>query len=383
MRRVAIVGAGWAGFRPQVPELSFRELVFEAAQRAYEDAGVDPREDVDAFVSCQEDYWEGIAIADEFAPEPVGGALRPTYTVAGDGLQGLAQAYMMIKSGAFDIVAVESHAKPSDIVTLDGIYDLALDPHTIRPLRVANPLFTAGLDAVAYMSRTGASRVHLAMVAAANKRMGLHNPRASYAGRVTVDDVLGAPYYIYPMTRYEVAPYTDAAVVIVLASEEAARRLTDNPVWVEGVGWSTEVGTGAVEYHKWGHMPSLKAAGLMAYRAAGIDSPTGEVGFAEVEDRFSFMELLSLEELGLAGEGEAHKMLETGDFSPGGYLPVNQSGGSLSVGVPFEALGLWRALEAYLELREHADKYDVPRAVVASWRGPPTYTSAVAVLGAQ
>jgi len=382
MRRVAIVGAGWAGFRPQVPELSFRELVFEAAQRAYEDAGVDPREDVDAFVSCQEDFWEGIAIADEFAPEPIGGVLRPTYTVAGDGLQGLAQAFMMVRSGAFDVVAVEGHAKPSDLVTLDGVYELAMDPYTIRPLRPGNPLFIAGLDAVAYMSRTGASRTHLAMVAATNKRLGLRNPRASHAARVTVDEILSTPYYIYPMTRYEVAPFVDGAVVLVLAAEEAARRLTDQPVWVEGVGWATEVGTGAVEYHEWGRMPSMKEAALMAYRVAGIDSPTGQLGFAEVEDRFSFMQLLSLEEMGLAGEGEAHKMLETGDFSPGGYLPVNQSGGSLSVGVPFEALGLWRALEAYLELRGHASDYDTPRALVASWRGPPTYTSAVAILSA-
>ena len=383
MRRVAIVGAGWAGFRPQVPELSFRELVFEAAERAYEDAGINPREDVDAFVSCQEDYWEGIAIADEFAPEPLGAVLRPTYTVAGDGLQGLAQAYMMIKSGAFDVVVVESHAKPSDIVTLDGIYELALDPLTVRPVGPGNPLFTAGLDAVAYMARTGATRAHLAMVASSNKRLGLSNPRASYAARLTVDDVLAAPYYIYPMTRYEVAEPADAAVVMVLASDDVARRLTDNPVWVEGVGWSTEVGTGAVEYHRWGWMPSMKAAAYMAYGQAGINSPTGQIGFAEVEDRFSFMQLLTLEEVGLAAEGEAHKMLETGDFSPDGYLPVNKSGGSLSVGVPFEVTGLWRALEAYLELRENADRYDVPRALVASWRGPPTYTSAVALLGAE
>ena len=382
MRRVAIVGAGWAGFRPQTPELSFRELVYEAATRAYEEAGIDPRSDVDAFVSCQEDYWEGIAIADEFAPEPLGAVLRPTYTVAGDGLQGLAQAYMMIKSGAFDVVVVESHAKPSDIVTLDGIYDLALDPLHVRPLGVGNPLFTAGMDAVAYMSRTGVSRLHLAMVAAANKRMGLSNPRAPHAARIAVDDVLESPYYIYPMTRYEVAPFTDAAVVMVLASDEAARRITDSPVWLDGVGWATEVGTGAIEFHEWGRMPSIRAAALMAYQLAGIDSPAAQTGFAEVEDRFSFMELLALEELGVAGEGEAARMLERGDLAPGAFYPVNQSGGSLSAGVTLEVTGLWRALEAYLELRDNADAYDQPRALVASWRGPPTYTSAVAVLSA-
>ncbi|WP_369907357.1 hypothetical protein [Vulcanisaeta sp. EB80] len=38
-RRVAIVGVGWYGFRPVVEEASFREMMFEAAVRAYEDAG--------------------------------------------------------------------------------------------------------------------------------------------------------------------------------------------------------------------------------------------------------------------------------------------------------------------------------------------------------
>ncbi len=96
-------------------DYSFREVVFRSAQRAYEDAGgLDPRGEVDAFVSCQEDFWEGIAISDEFAPDPIGG----------DGLQCVGQAYMMIRSGLFDVV-VESHGKPSDVETLNEVMFMA------------------------------------------------------------------------------------------------------------------------------------------------------------------------------------------------------------------------------------------------------------------
>jgi acetyl-CoA C-acetyltransferase len=50
--RVGIVGVGWFGFQPEVVDYSFREMMFKAAQRAYEDAGgLDPRSEVDAFVS--------------------------------------------------------------------------------------------------------------------------------------------------------------------------------------------------------------------------------------------------------------------------------------------------------------------------------------------
>ena len=41
--RVAIIGIGWSGFRAVTPEYSYKELMYEAARRAYFDAGVDPR----------------------------------------------------------------------------------------------------------------------------------------------------------------------------------------------------------------------------------------------------------------------------------------------------------------------------------------------------
>ncbi len=382
-RDVAVVGVGWYGFRPSSGEVSFREMLFEAALRAYADAGVDPRSDVDAFVSCQEDFWEGVAISDEFAPEPLGGVLRPTFTVAGDGLQGVAQAYMMIRSGVFDVVAVEAHAKPSEVDSLSSVYKFALDPIHQRPLPVPNPHYPAGLDAMAYLQRSGASREHLAMVAAKNKSAGLLNPRAPHAAPLSVDDVLEAQPYMEPLTRLEAAPFTDAAVVVVLAAGEAAERLTDRPVWLRGVGWATETGTGALEWHEWGRMPSMRSAALMAYSQAGLSDPAGQTDFAEVEDRFAHMELVSLEELMIAPEGEAHKLLEQGVYSPGGSYPVNPSGGSLAMGVALEATGLARLLEAVLQLRGEAGPHQVrgaSRAVVASWRGPPTTTSMVAVL---
>jgi acetyl-CoA C-acetyltransferase len=379
--RVAVVCVGWYGFKPVVPELSFREMMFEAAVRAYEDAGLDPRRDVDAFISCQEDFWEGVAISNEFAPEPIGGALRPTITITGDGLQCVGQAYMMVRSGVFKVVVVEAHAKPSSIVTLQEVYEFSLDP-VIRTLKIPNPLFQAGLDAAAYMRRSGASREHLAMVAVKNKTRGLLNPRASHSAKVTLDEVLNSKPVVYPLTRYEIAGFTDVAINVVLASEDVARRFGDKHVWIDGVWWATEVGTGAIEWHEWGRMPSMRMAALGAYKLAGIEDPLRQTDFAEVEDRFSYMELLALEELGLGGDG-VHRLLEQGYYNPGGGYPVNPSGGSLSIGVTLEATGLSRLLEAILQLRGEAGGVqlkDVRRAIVASWRGPPTYTSAVAVV---
>ncbi|MCJ2520556.1 MAG: acetyl-CoA acetyltransferase, partial [Candidatus Thermoplasmatota archaeon] len=109
MTRVAIVGVGHIGFTPESHRFSWKELTFEAALRAYKDAGVDPRTDVDSFITCAEDYWEGFSIFDEFTPDQLGGVLRPVCTITSDGICGLASAFMQIKAGLFQVVAVESH----------------------------------------------------------------------------------------------------------------------------------------------------------------------------------------------------------------------------------------------------------------------------------
>ena len=83
--KVGIVGVGITPFRPSTPEFSWKELMYDGAQRAYADAGIDPRTDVDSFITCAEDYYEGFGIFDEFTPDQLGAVLRPMHTVGGDG----------------------------------------------------------------------------------------------------------------------------------------------------------------------------------------------------------------------------------------------------------------------------------------------------------
>ncbi len=375
--KVAIIGIGVYGPKHTIPELSFRELAFEAALRAYKDAGIeDPRRDIDAFISCQEDFWEGIAIADEFAPEPIGGVLRPTFTVSGDGLQGLAQAYMLIKTGYFDVVTVEAHAKPSDIKTFDGIMELAFDPNYMRPIAPPNYHFLAALEARAFMELADARREDLALVVAKNKNVGLLNPRAISAAPVSPADVLKAPIVSDPLTAMDIADPVDAAVVVVVASDDAVKRLDveDRAVWIEGIGYSTE--TGSFERHELGRAPSVRLAAARALGEASVSNAFNDLDFIETEDRYSFMELLTLFEAGVSQDPV--RDLREGAFDPGGPLPVNESGGSLSWGWPLEATGLLRLVHAVERIRAEGS-----RGLVISWRGIPTYTSAAVVLSGE
>ena len=85
----------------------------------------------------------------------------------------------------------------------------------------------------------------------------------------------------------------------------------------------------------------------------------GGVDLAEVDDTYSYRELMHLEALRLARPGDAGPMLEEGFFGRDGELPVNVSGGSLGQGYLFEANGLARTLECVLQLRGEAGKRQI------------------------
>ena len=377
--RVAIVGVGNAGYAPITAGVSYKELTFEAATRAYDDAGIDPRKDVDSFVAVSEDFWEGTSIFDEYVPDQLGGALRPVHTVSGDGLLGISAAVMLIRSGNASVVAVEGHSKASDILSLGHIHQFALDPVYNRPLDVS-PHAIAGLEMNRYLEASGSTEEQCALVVEKNRRNALDNPIAAYPAQVSAADVAASDPTWWPLKRLDTSQRADGCVVLVLADADRARDLTDAPVWIAGVGWSS--GSPTLESRSWDQADYVRQAADRAYDMARLGSPTRDVDLAEVDDTYSYRELMHLEALRIARNGEAGGMLEDGVFNREGELPVNVSGGSLGQGYLFEANGLARTLECVLQLRGEAGERQVPDAGVAvaqSWRGVPTTTAAVAV----
>jgi acetyl-CoA C-acetyltransferase len=380
--QIGIVGVGYAGFDSMTPGLSTRELMFEAAIRAYEDAGIDPRKDVQSFVCCTEDFWEGISITDEYMPDQLGAVLRPLCTISSDGIIGLATACMHIMSGIADVAVVESHSKISDVVNPDEIVSFGYDPVYTHHHFDADPRFLAGMEMARYLKETGTKREYCAQVAVKNKKNALSNSRGVHGADIDKGVVMNSQVAASPLTELESSKGIDASIVFVLASAQKARKLGDHPVWIRGIGWSSD--TPVVEDRDFARAEYVEQAAGRAYKMANVKSPAIYFDLAEVDDTYSYKELQSLEALKIASKGKAGKMVETGAFDIDGRLPVNASGGSLGVGHLLEATGLHRTLEAVMQLRGQAGRLQVPRAkraLVQSWRGIPTATGAVAVLG--
>jgi len=380
MREVAIVGVGHSGFRSITPDTSYKELMYEAAAKAYNDAGVDPRRDVESFVTVAEDFNEGTSIFDEYVPDQIGGVLKPVHTIPGDGIHGLIAAYMQVLTGAMDIVMVEAHSKASNVLTLTDVVAYAMDPIYNRPLG-ANPVFIAGMEMNRYLYHTGTTEEQCAQVVVKNRSNGFLNPSAAYGASLPLDAVLASQPVSHPLKRLEISSHADGAIVMVLASGDVAEQLSYLPIWIRGVGWCNE--TPSLETRDWEGATYARKAGEMAYRISGIRSPRLEIDFAEVDDTFAYKELQHMEALGLCRDGEAGLLVEEGATELDGDLPINPSGGSLGVGHLLDASGLARVLEVVLQLRGEAGERqleDAETGLAFGWRSIPTTSGAAVVL---
>ena len=378
--RVAIVGVGYTPFRTISPDMSFKEMMYEAAIKAYEEVEISPEKDIDAFVTCEEDFEHGRSIYNMQVPDNLGAVLKAIHTIPGDSICGLIDAYMQIRSGLRNVVAVESHSKASNMLTRNYLVAHAMDPVYNKPLAY-NPYFIAGMEMNRYLCEAGATKEQCAMVVSKNRRNALFNPLAAYGEKITPKEVLDSAEMFYPLNRLDMSSTADGGIVMVLASEEKARVLTDKPIWIKGVGWCSEAPS--LETREWAEAIYAKLAGEMAYKIAGIVYPRKEIDFAEIDDTFSYKELQHMEALKLCHRGEAGSMIEEGATQRKGEFPVNVSGGSLGVGHLVEATGLQRVLEVVLQLRGEAGGRQLPDVKVGlaqSWRGIPYASGAVAIL---
>ena len=108
-----------------------------------------------------------------------------------------------------------------------------------------------------------------------------------------------------------------------------------------------------------GFKDSIAAA---AYEEAGIGPE--DVSVAEVYDLSTALELDWYENIGLCKPGEAEKLLNDGDTTIGGRVPVNPSGGLGCFGEAVPAQALAQVCELTWQLRGQAGDRQVEGATV-------------------
>ncbi len=184
-----------------------------------------------------------------------------------------------------------------------------------------NLLWIFALEMQRYMQAYGLDKRDIAQVAVKNKRNAADHPAALLGqADITVEDVLASETLAWPVQRLDVSPISDGAVAIVMASEDAAKRLTDRPVWVQGVGWNLD--TTYWTNRDLAYPEYVENAARMAYGMAGVNEPRKEIHVAEPYDPFDYKELHHLEGLLLFDRGKAPEAAARRRDRPGRGPPV-------------------------------------------------------------
>lgn len=384
MRNVAVVGAGMTKFVRRALETP-KELSYQATKNALDSCGMH-LEDIESIAhGTAPDAFDGIHQNGEYMVDGCGGWNKPTMRVfvgGATGVHSLVHGWYHVASGQFDTCVVVCEEKMSSAMPHAQAFFKTIFDHTLeRPLD-PTLLWIFAMEMRRYMHRYGYTEEDMALAGVKNKNQGVKHPASQFNEEVTVDDILNSEIMASPVKRLDVSPVSDGAVAIVLASDRMARHITDEPVWIEGVGWTLDT---AYWTNRDLYYPRYcEKAAWMAYDMAGIRNPAEDIDIAEPYDPFDYKALHHMEGLQLSPKGKTVELLKEGYFDQDGKIAMCPSGGLIGVGNPIAAAGTMKIAELFWQLRGEAEERQVPGSpnlgVAQAW-GDLMQVSSVVVMG--
>lgn len=354
MRKVAIIGVGNSKFGNR-SDVNVAELAFEAVKSSLQDACINAKEI--EFMALGS-VGAG-AMYEELLPAVVtaeycgltGAGLVRCEAACASGSAAFYTAYLAVASGRAEIAMALGVEKMMEIDTSDAIEWIGRAGCYLWEFHNFGLTFPAyyAFYANAHMAKYGTTEEDLALVAVKNHKYGSMNPIAHFQNKITVDEVLSSTVIASPLKLYDCCPMTDGAASIIVASEEKVKELKiETPVWVAGVGYSSDTANLSRRLDYLGLKASVLAA-QMAYETAGITPK--EIDVAEVHDCFTIAEIMAYEDLGFCCKGEGAKLIREGQTEIGGKIPVNVDGGLKAKGHPIGATGCSMIYELTKQLR--------------------------------
>lgn len=323
------------------------EMLMPCFAELYEDLGI-TKADIGFWCSGSSDYLAGRAFSFISAIDSIG-AVPPINEshVEMDAAWALYEAYIKILTGEVETALVYGFGK-SSAGTLRRVLALQTDPYTVAPLW-PDSVSIAGLQARLGLDAGKWTAEQMAQVAldsfAVSERTDREKPATS------IDELLERPYFADPLRRHDIAPITDGASAIVLASGDRARELRENPAWI--TGFEHRIETPILGARDLITSPSTAAS---AQAATGGD--TGSIDVAEIYAPFTHQHLILKEAIGLADSTK-----------------INPSGGALAANPMFSA-----GLERIGYAARHIFDGSAQRVLAHATSGPALQQNLVAVL---
>ena len=423
-RPVYLIAGGITKFAKAHPEMDFRLMCKQAFDYALADVPALTLDMIDgSSVSYFSDHFTRQLMAGIMVHDYLGLCPKPSRRIEGGGATGglnIQSGYQEIASGRMDCCVVVGFETMSHVNTWKGNEFIALASDTNFDFPVGG--FYSGYYAMMvqrHMHEFGTTREQLAQVSIKNHRNAMFNPYAQFPALLSVEEVRAAQMVATPLTMLDICTMSDGAACLIVASEEIAEKVCENPILITGIGTGTDTmrlsdrphkevillpHESAADYHnlRYPGVHSFRGGRLaskLAYEMAGIGDPREELDFVELHDAYTSSEIQTYEDMGLCRYGEGGPYAASGrTFMPGldyglklpaaPEVPVNPSGGLLACGHPVGATGIMQGVFAFWQLQGSIEKHlghpelqlaDAQRGAIHSHAGTGTYI-AVSIL---
>ena len=366
--KVYVVGVGMTKFEKpgRREDWDYPQMAKESGTKALEDAGISFDEVRQAYVG----YVYGESTAGQRAVYELGMTGIPVVNVNNNCSTGSTALYLAaeaIRGGRADCALALGFEKMQP-GSLGSTYDDREQPmgrHIQALAEISEVLFPPapwmfGAAGREHMKTYGTTAEHFAKIGEKNHRHSVNNPYAQFQESYSLQDILDSRMIYDPLTKLQCSPTSDGSSAAILASESFvdSHGLAEQAVEIVGQAMTTDFAStfDGTAKNIIGHDMNVQAA-RQVYDQAGLGAEDFQV--IELHDCFSANELLLYEALGLCAEGEAGKLVDSGDTTYGGKWVVNPSGGLISKGHPLGATGLAQCAELTWQLRGTADKRQV------------------------
>lgn len=379
---VYLIGAARTDFKRNFRKegKTIRDVVFEAAQGAIAEAGIDPG-DIQAGVIGN--FASGLftrqlhlgAFLVEMDPKLRGIPTFHAEAACASGGVAVVCAAQQIIGGLQDVVLVVGAEQQKTMLPAEGadVLGAAGDYQTERA-QYGDFMFPKLFARIAqiYRERHGLTDPQLARVAVKNRTHAALNPLAQMRDcplslKEACTESEDNPRIAPPLKLSDCSPITDGGAGLVLCSGRFRKKLPRRAA-VRLLGYGHTTDRLPLETKDVPDFSISRRAAEKAYAMARVNPC--DIHAAEVHDCFSISEIVAYEILGFAPRGGGAHLLESGattlpairdsifdtrpttlDLSPSTRTPVvNPGGGLLGDGHPVGATGVRQVVEAYRQL---------------------------------
>jgi acetyl-CoA acetyltransferase len=220
----------------------------------------------------------------------------------------------------------------------------------------ANAMYALG--AQRHMDLYGTTSDQFGQVAISQREWAVMNERATKREPLDFDAYHASPWVVEPFHILDCCLVSNGGVAVIVTSAERAKDMAQPPVYLRGFGQRHKHDTGFSDQDPLIHGPGEHLAQRVLDMA---DVTLDDITQCQLYDCYTYTVIETLEDYGFCKKGEGGPFIEDGKLGPGGALPTNTGGGSLS---SYYMWGMTPVSEAIIQGRGQGGQRQAPNDMV-------------------